>query len=465
MSTYDKTYFKQLKEIFNNEWRRIEPYRSRRKLTENLELLQEYRVNFTKAYNNLTEFTEANLLLAGSNEKLVLTEEQNKFLNRLKEGYSILGLNYDFTDNIFDRIIIENLTGLEEVETETDESFESVVHDTNRFEPYDDNIDLTLPQLHENETKMPQTSGEFLKLVGPLLTYKYKGDPLELDSFLADIDLVVSLSEAETTAICFTFIKSKLGSKPLEYMPDELTTVDQIKKALRDNIKPKTSKEVERDILSLKLKDNDFDKFNQRAEELAEAFKRSLVIEGITKAKALDMTISKTIDLCRANTRSGTAKSIIESSTYSSPGEVLSNFVIQNDKARKERDALELERLSKKNQRGTYKHGNSGHRGNNSNYRGNHNNGNNFNNNRNNNNNGSRNDNRNNNYGNGNYRGGSRGRGYQNRGYQNNGNRGGQGTNEHTIRLVTGNAQAPSGGGSYQSPQNQQENVFHIPLN
>lgn len=163
---------------------------------------------------------------------------------------------------------------------------------------------------------------------------------------------------------------------------------------------------------------------------MAEALKRSFVNEGITRAKALEMKISKTIDVCRANTRSTTAKLVIESANYTNSNNVLSNFAIQNDKAKKEKDAFDLELLKKKNKQ-INQNQNQNFRGKRGNFRG-------------------------------------RGRGFQNRKFDSNNGRNGQknqnsqhnrggfrcrgrgsyhnssNRNEHTIRFVQGNDGAPS---------------------
>lgn len=57
---------------------------------------------------------------------------------------------------------------------------------------------------------MLRTKAEFIKLAGPILNYKYNGDPLKLSTFVTDMELVVELAEVEQKDLCFKFIKSKL---------------------------------------------------------------------------------------------------------------------------------------------------------------------------------------------------------------------------------------------------------------
>lgn len=145
---------------------------------------------------------------------------------------------------------------------------------------------------------MAQTRSEFLKLAGSLINYKFEGEPLKLTSFLNDIDLVVDSAEENNARLCVTFIKSKISGSALEFIPDDADTIRAIKIALRENIKPESSDVVEGKMMSLKVKKGDFTEFTKEAEKLAEAFRRSLVVSGITHAKAQEMTIKKTIELC-----------------------------------------------------------------------------------------------------------------------------------------------------------------------
>lgn len=103
-------------------------------------------------------------------------------------------------------------------------------------------------------------------------------------------------------------------------MPDEIDTAKDITDALRIAIKPESSKVVEGKMIALQVNKGDFSKFNEQAEKLAEAYRRSLIIEGMTKAKSQELTISKTaVELCRKTARSEIVKSILSSGTYTQP--------------------------------------------------------------------------------------------------------------------------------------------------
>lgn len=213
----------------------------------------------------------------------------------------------------------------------------------------------------------PQTKAEFLKMASGILNYKFNGDPLKLKSFLADVEMVAALAEEPNKAFCLTFIKAKLEQKALECLPDDIEELKDITNALKNNIKSESSEVVDGKILALRLVKGNFSEFTKRAEELADEYRRSLIDEGITKAKAEQMAIKKTIELCRRVAISETVKSVVQSTKYEKPSEVLATFVTQCDIAKKEKREAEVfkQNLSKNSNgfRGKNKFGRGGNRG------------------------------------------------------------------------------------------------------
>lgn len=67
-------------------------------------------------------------------------------------------------------------------------------------------------------------------------------------------------------------------------MPEAYASVAEITKALKEKIKPDSSKVIAGKISSLRLIKGNYTSFAKQAEELAESLRRSLVNEGMTKA-------------------------------------------------------------------------------------------------------------------------------------------------------------------------------------
>lgn len=69
--------------------------------------------------------------------------------------------------------------------------------------------------------------------------------------------------------------------------------------------------------------------FSKKAWELAENFKRALVMEGIPSEKSREMTVAKTVQMCRASARSDLTKSALASSSFQEAKDVGARFVIE----------------------------------------------------------------------------------------------------------------------------------------
>lgn len=191
--------------------------------------------------------------------------------------------------------------------------------------------------LNQQTVTMPQSPEDFFAIASKLLNYKYEGDPLKLQSFLEDIELVEAVAKPESADICLKFIKSRITGRAREQLPEDISTIKKITDALTKNIKCDSSKVIEGRLTALRISKGNFTKFAEEAEQLSEAFERSLVDEEFTKAKAKELTIAKTKELCRKVTRSEVVEGIIASTKYDSPKEVIAAFITESDIARKKK--------------------------------------------------------------------------------------------------------------------------------
>lgn len=94
--------------------------------------------------------------------------------------------------------------------------------------------------------------------------------------------------------------------------------------------------------------------FAKKAEQLAEAFQRSLVLEGTSRAKAIELTVEKTIDLCKVNTTSTLVKSALISSKFENAKEAIAKFTIETRNASNENQVLQFRSNNRGNGRGNY---------------------------------------------------------------------------------------------------------------
>lgn len=118
-------------------------------------------------------------------------------------------------------------------------------------------------------------------------------------------------------------------------------------------------------MLALRLDRGSVQDFAKKAEDLCDAFRRALVMEGIPSAKADEMTIQKTVELCRANTRSDLVKSILASATFGSSKEVIAKMITESNVEVQEKQVLSYNKTSyNRNNKNKYNNYNSNYNNN-----------------------------------------------------------------------------------------------------
>lgn len=489
---FDQKKYDGLKSEFSKAIKRVRVSKSpHRKLTEDESKLSSYKESIIETYNRLVEYIAIFYSRFKEENKIIFKDRITHSRGKVVECFDILNLTYHWPQNSLELIDIEQVAKSKNSQSEIANSSDALNRATSSDSIASDEVDDPLSNIDnlmleetevtgngeegnqsdtqnnlennsdniDNITTMVQSTSEFLKLAASILNYKFAGDPLKLESFITDIELVDELAEAANKDICLKFIKSKLEGKALECMPEAVNTIEAVTDALKAEIKPENSSIIEGKMLALRLEKGNLSKFSEQAEKLAEAFRRTLIVEGISKAKAQEMTINKTIEICRKTARSETVKSVLAAKTFESPSEVVAKFVTENTIARreyKEAQSFKGKRFpnnnsnnnrqpNKSNNRNFDNRNNGGVRPNNNRYN-------------NNNNNGGNNNRQNNNFNN-NRRFNNNNNNRQNNNYHRQNNNRHNGGNEHTIRIMTGNHPGPSSDGD-----NRNE-VFHVPMN
>lgn len=322
----------------------------------------------------------------------------------------------------------------------------------------------------EKQKNMVQTAQEAVKIVSQTITKNFDGNPLQLKAFLIALNVLDSLIEQQNKNLVIQSVLSKLEGKALECMPDDVDSFDKIKEILKKYIVYDNSKIIAGRMEALRADKTNLTEFTQKAESLADDLQRSLMAEGMTKEKALEMSVDKTIDMCRKSARTEIVKSVLASKTFATPKDVVATFIIQNATEIQEKKVLAYQMQSNRgnfrgnfrgNYQNNYNRGNfrgryNGNRGNYShNNRGNYyynNNGNGYNNQQN------RGNFHQNNYQRGNYRGGNSNRGNQTRSTDNTGN-------TRNIRAFEQTDNSHSELGFRNQTQISQEQVNSLPMN
>lgn len=209
----------------------------------------------------------------------------------------------------------------------------------------------------EEEEMAPMTDAERLKAQKDLLDIlnnqirkPYDGEPLGLSTFLTGVDIAKDFATTpELQAKLVTYVKGRLEGRAREIVTDEITDIDALIDALKRAITPENSKIIEARIASLRYTYAKQEEFATKAEELANALRRTLIIEGISAKKANEMTIERTIQLCKKSTGSDVVKAVLSASTFSTAKEVVAKLITSNDEHAKEKQILRYQKDNRVN--------------------------------------------------------------------------------------------------------------------
>lgn len=203
---------------------------------------------------------------------------------------------------------------------------------TGEFKSPSKSIDSDCVQLHTMDLL------SFLKLAGSLIP-RFSDDANELEYF---IDQVLQLETATPEKLkpnLITFVKGRLIGKA-RYSASDCNTIPEIISALRRDIVLESSEILESRLAALRFDDKNLTDFATAVEKLSDQIINSLMSEGVTKFKAIQMTTRMVVDNCRKSARSQTIKTILAASSFTSPRDVLTKFRIEVAELKKDSQVL-----------------------------------------------------------------------------------------------------------------------------
>lgn len=387
---FEQTKYDSLFEELNKVVKRVEVSKSPgRKLTKNADKLLNYKISIVNAHNELVKYIASYYNKFNNDSKKIICEKIKANRTRIDNCFEILQLTFKWEENLVKQIEVDQITSLttsdhsdqdsenlgvsdteagpstdlhktdsleQQEVTEQDKTTNSITdfdqeEETGNLTINDTNTEVIIDDLNQvdidefstpeqertlNDFTMTQTKAEFLKTASSILNSKFSGDPLKLSSFLSEVELVCELAEAANKPLCLRFVLAKLDGKALECIPNNPQTIEEVVNALKAEIKPENSQIIEGKMAALRIEKGNFSKFSEQAEKLAEALRRTLIVEGIPKAKAQQLTVDRTIEMCRKMARSEIVKSVLSAKSFESPQDVIAKFVIENATVRKE---------------------------------------------------------------------------------------------------------------------------------
>lgn len=198
---------------------------------------------------------------------------------------------------------------------------------------------LKTENVPENAT-MAEAKFKYINNISKIICSVYKGDPNGLNAFIQSIELANEITDDDQQETLVKFIKTKLEGTALEAIPTDITTAKDVIDALKSKIKTENVKVVVGRYMALRAERSSLNKFQKDAEELSDQLRRAYISEGMSKELAEKMTIEKTVDMCRLSARTNLVKSVLASTDFKSPKDVLAKLITESTAENSENSIL-----------------------------------------------------------------------------------------------------------------------------
>lgn len=291
--------------------------------SQDKQIREQRKKEFIFAYNKLVKYTQPAWKSDSKEQKQTIKDLMTNIHSRLGNGLKLLESKIKVPE-----YLDEEVEYMDEMNDDnapsTSKSSDNTVTNTNT-----DKEDLLEERRPTKKVTMSDNIATYLSSISKIISNTFKGDPNGLKAFTASIELALTITTQAQQDVLFKFIKTKLEGKALEAIPQNASTAKDIIDALERRIKPDESKVVIGRLLALRAEKHTLQKFQTDAEALADQLRRSYISEGMTEHLAEKTTIEKTVEMCRLSARTNLVKSVLASSTFHTPKEVLAKLVTE----------------------------------------------------------------------------------------------------------------------------------------
>lgn len=197
---------------------------------------------------------------------------------------------------------------------------------------------------------------DFLKFAGATIKTFSGENPSQLAPFITNVRLVQSLSSSKPTLAShfLEFIKGQCEGKA-HPIASGCDSVQEVIDALQQGIHFDSSDVLESRLTAIQFDNRNLTDFATEVEKIADRLHEALMVEGVSYNKAMSMTINKVVETCRKQARSSVVKSVLASSHFNHPKEVLSKFITEVATAAKERQSQPQSQSSFRQNNGNYR--------------------------------------------------------------------------------------------------------------
>lgn len=368
-----------LTELEYNKFYTVAKRINKESLSTNPETLNRYRTEIIEAFNLFLNFVNSVWDQATKPQQATLDNKLLLARQVLIKCFEKLQCTYDLPSNIYDEVLESNVGPISGIEKEDDKETQGTsgtrsASSADELKEIDDNsnekIESDKEETESNKEEKENTEMDPITLfnaVNRQFNQKYSGDPLGLTSFIDGAEILETFANTAALKVdLFKFIKTKLDGRAREFITDDIQNIEQLKAKLRASIQPENSKVIEGRITSLRYTYSKQEDFAAKAEELSDALRRTLIIEGMTATKANEISVERTVELCRKSTNSDLVKSVLASTSFKQPKEVIAKLITESDVHIKEQKVLRYSQMTRDTQRGNtrgHSRNNFGNRG------------------------------------------------------------------------------------------------------
>lgn len=380
-------------------------------LSTNYETLSGYREQIINAYNEFIHFVAINYDKVNKTGQIILDNKAEDVREKFERCLSALNCTYQLPNSVFEivneasisqvqsgesslqqfpiattsiegrksPILVEINSSLQTLKREEQENLErerrrQEIEEKQRQErKTNENLERQERERkrkekeeHEKRVNMEEqlkAQRELLDMVNKQIRNSYSGDPLGLPTFLSGVEIVQDFATNDNLKRKMViYVKGRLEGRAREIITDDIETIEELLEKLKQDIKPENSKIIEGRMAALRYSYVKQEEFAARTEELADALRRTLIIEGMTPAKANEMTIDRTIQLCKKSTTSDVVKAVLGAATFHTAKEVVAKLITSNDECVKDRQVLRYQK-DKGHMRGKFNHRGRGNQG------------------------------------------------------------------------------------------------------
>lgn len=163
----------------------------------------------------------------------------------------------------------------------------------------------------------------------------FNGEYSKLNAFLASIEIISKFIKEDQEQLLVIFLKSRITGLIANRISSS-KSVENLVNELKNCVKQESSNALIGRLMSLRIENNDLISFVDRADGYSNKLIEALFLEGVPREYATEMTITYVKDLCRSLSKNFILKVVIAESTYDTPIDVTTKFLLEIARLKKE---------------------------------------------------------------------------------------------------------------------------------